>query len=465
MLKSRLKRYGSLSQATIAIGGVAEVFKALSLNKSLLVVFFLLVFWCLAVASRIFWNGDVYGLDFRIYHPDGACYSQFAFDMAGKGKDGTTEIIRTYKAIGNPIGFVVSESGDQTLDCNGRGLDARVLYPALSAPFVNLFGLPGMLVVPALSWLCAILVPAVILLKKEFYLGALIAGSLAIASGSISRWSVSNTVDPLLMGLIAFTLIFLPVFRPPRKSDLIGLAALAVLGALVRQSFPIWIAIAVGPWIAWMLLNGKKRLRNSIGVNPWSGPLAVLSVAALASWYVVGAIWGAQNSSFVFESWKSNVTSAVGSVISNSQPTSEPSAEAGATLPGSLPEVLPTRTGNALSEVWSSSTYALYLGWKVIYTEFGQLVVLDRTLLILLVIAALGVWKNRRWAPSYMFVSVLFTTMAIGALNSTLGVNFRFQMSTLPFAVLLAGLAITLSKSLENGQKISPQETRPGEVG
>jgi hypothetical protein len=446
-------------------GGVPEMFRAFSVNKSLFVVLFLIAFWGLAVASRILWNGDVYELDFRVYHSDGACYSQFAFDMAGKGEAGAAEIIKTYKEIGNPISSVVNESGDQTLDCYGRGLDARVLYPALSAPFVNLLGLPGMLVIPALSWLCAILVPAVMLLKRGFFLGALIAGSLAIASGSIARWSVSNTTDPLLMGLIALTLLFLPVFRPPRKSDLIGLAVLAILGALVRQSFPIWIAIAVGPWIGWMLLNRRKRLRNSIGVNPWSGPLAVLSVAALASWYVVGAIWGAQNSSFVFESWKNNVTSAIGSVGSNSQPISGPSTEVGAALPGSLPEVVPPSTVNALSEVWSSSTYALNLGWKVIYTEFGQLVVLDRALLILLIIAALGVWKNRRWAPSYMFVSVLFTTLAIGALNSTLGINFRFQMSTLPFAVLLAGLAITSSKSLGKGQQFSPQETRPGEVG
>ena len=112
-----------------------------------------------------------------------------------------------------------------------------------------------MLVIPALSWLCAILVPAVMLLKRRFFLGALISGLLAIASGSIARWGVSNTVDTLLMGLVALTLIFHSVFRSPRKSDLIGLAVLAALGALVRQSFPIWIAIAAGSWIAWIFLN------------------------------------------------------------------------------------------------------------------------------------------------------------------------------------------------------------------
>jgi len=97
------------------------VFKALRVNKGLLVVFFLAVFWGLAVASRILWTGDVYGLDFRVYHPDGACYSQFAFNMAGRGEARAVEIIKTNEEFGNPISFVVSESGDQTLDCYGRG--------------------------------------------------------------------------------------------------------------------------------------------------------------------------------------------------------------------------------------------------------------------------------------------------------------------------------------------------------
>lgn len=430
--------------------------RALSSHRGIFIVSLLIVFWALAVASRLLWNGDVYGLDFRVYHPDGACYSQFAYDMAGKSSEGTEVIIKTYAEIGAPISFGTNESGNPTLGCSGRGLDARVLYPALSVPFVILFGLSGMLVIPALSWLFAILVPAVILVRSGFFLGALIAGLLAIASGSIARWSVSNTADPLLMGLVALTLIFLPVFRPPRKSDLVGLAMLAMLGALVRQSFPIWIAIAAGPWIAWMLLNRKGPARELFRVNPWSGTLVVLSSSAIAFWFAARAIWGSQNGAFVFETWKSNVTSAITSVTSASSPTSGQSTDLGSATPSTV---------SALFEIWSSSVHAFNLGWNVIYTEFGQLVVLDRALLILLAIAAFGVWKNRRWAAGYMFVSVFSTTLAIGAFNSTLGINFRFQLSAVPFAVLMAGLAITSSKSPMRTQEYSRLKTPLSEVG
>ena len=415
-------------------------------KKGLLVISLLLIFWALAVASRLLWNGDVYGLDFRVYHPDGACYSQFAFDMAGQSEAGTKEIIQTYSDIGSPIGSSLNETGDAVLECYGRGLDARVLYPAFSVPFVALIGLPGMLVVPALSWLCAILVPALLLLRRRYFLGAAIAGSLAIASGSLARWSVSNTVDPLLMGLVAFTLLFLPIFRPPRRSDLIGLAVLAILGSLVRQSFPIWVAIALGPWIVWMLMNRKMQIRHSVRRNPWSGPLAVLTGVAISSWYAVGAIWGSQNSAFVFETWKGAVTSSIGVALSTSEPTSTLPTQVTPGITETLPTQVTPGITDALSEIWTATTHAVNLGWQVIYTEIGQLVVIDRALLILLGLATFAVWKNRKWAAGYMFISVFAMTLAIGAINSTLGINFRFQMSTVPFAVLLAGLAISSSR-------------------
>jgi hypothetical protein len=365
--------------------------------------------------------------------------------MAGQSEAGTKEIIQTYSDIGSPIGSSLNETGDAVLECYGRGLDARVLYPAFSVPFVALIGLPGMLVVPALSWLCAILVPALLLLRRRYFLGAAIAGSLAIASGSLARWSVSNTVDPLLMGLVAFTLLFLPIFRPPRRSDLIGLAVLAILGSLVRQSFPIWVAIALGPWIVWMLMNRKMQIRHSVRRNPWSGSLAVLTGVAISSWFAVGAIWGSQNSAFVFETWKGAVTSSIGVALSTSEPTS------------ALPTQVTPGITDTLSEIWTATTQAVNLGWQVIYTEIGQLVVIDRALLILLGLATFAVWKNRKWAAGYMFISVFAMTLAIGAINSTLGINFRFQMSTVPFAVLLAGLAISSSRKQRQETSEAPK--------
>ena len=77
-------------------------------SKGLLIVLLLVIFWVIAVVSRLLWNGDVYGLDFRTYHPDGVCYSKFAFDFAGESERGIKEINETYQRMGALlVGFPV----------------------------------------------------------------------------------------------------------------------------------------------------------------------------------------------------------------------------------------------------------------------------------------------------------------------------------------------------------------------
>jgi len=416
-------------------------------SKSFLVISLLVIFWALAVASRLLWNGDVYGLDFRTYHPDGVCYSKFAFDFAGESERGIKEINETYQRIGSPSGGLPSSTDEARLSCTGIGLEARVLYPLLSAPFVKIFGLPGMLVIPALSWLWTILVPVGLLVRRGQYLGPAIAGGLAIASVTVSRWGVANIVDPLLMALVASTLLFLPIFRPPRKWDILGLALLAVAGALTRQSFPIWIAIALGPWIAWLLMKRNRTEHSTLRNNPWNLPLLVLTGTSLVSWRIVDSIFGAQNSSSVINSWLGKVTSAFNSaapevlqqipsagILRDISATSEPLTE--------IATETPDNTLNLLNQLWQATSHSLSLAFEVIYTEFGQLFVLDRALVILLVLAIVGAWRLRAHDYSYMFPAVFLVTLALGAVNSTVGINFRFQLSTIPFAILMAAIAI-----------------------
>jgi hypothetical protein len=390
-----------------------------STSKAVLVVSLLVIFWAIAVASRLLWNGDVYGLDFRNYHPDGVCYSQFAFDFAGESERGLKEIFETYQRIGSSSGGLPSSTDAAALSCTGIGLEARVLYPLLSVPFVKILGLPGMLVIPALSWLLTILVPVGLLVRRGQYLGPAIAGGLAIASVTLSRWGVANIVDPLLMALVASTLLFLPIFRPPRRWDFLGLALLAVAGALTRQSFPIWIAIALGPWIAWLLMRRNSSGISARGNNPWTWPLLVLTGVSLASWRIIESSFGAQNSSFVINDWLGKVT---GSAIIASETSSN--------------------TVNFPNQLREATLHSLSSAYEVLYTEFGQLFVLDRALVILLALAIFGAWHFRARDFAYMFPAMFLVTLALGAVNSTVGVNFRFQLSTIPFAILMAALAI-----------------------
>ena len=430
-----------------------------STSKAVLVVSLLVIFWAIAVASRLLWNGDVYGLDFRNYHPDGVCYSQFAFDFAGESERGLKEIFETYQRIGSSSGGLPSSTDAAALSCTGIGLEARVLYPLLSVPFVKILGLPGMLVIPALSWLLTILVPVGLLVRRGQYLGPAIAGGLAIASVTLSRWGVANIVDPLLMALVASTLLFLPIFRPPRKWDFLGLALLAVAGALTRQSFPIWIAIALGPWIAWLLMRRNSSGISARGNNPWTWPLLVLTSTSLASWTIVRSIFGAQNSAYVINNWIENVKSSLGSGLPEVLQRA-PSAGVVPSAP-SLTEHLAiiasetsNNTVNFLDQLREATFHSLSLAYEVLYTEFGQLFVLDRALVILLALAIFGAWHCRAHDFAYMFPAMFLVTLALGAVNSTVGVNFRFQLSTIPFAILMAALAIDrLSKKQKPNQR------------
>jgi hypothetical protein len=68
---------------------------------------------------------------------------------------------------------------------------------------------------------------------------------------------------------------------------------------------------------------------------------------------------------------------------------------------------------------------------KVVFVEFGQLFVMDRLLFLFLVfsvVIALATFTNT-WSKS--FLAVLIVTFLMGAWNGALGVNYRYQLTSL----------------------------------
>jgi hypothetical protein len=276
---------------------------------------------------------------------------------------------------------------------------------------------------------------------------------------------MSNTVDPLLMALAAITLLALPVSsRRTNVARLSFLAVVVLLGSLTRLSFPLWIAIGCGPWIAEYALS-RRRGSSKPARNYWLPSATVMTLASVVCWIAVGATLGAQGGSYVLNSWLAQVSAATPSpsAPSSSVPT-QPDASASLRDGGDdsthLPPIMANGEGTGMADapvarppgesaalrakaVFVSSWNAIAAGSKVVVTELGELVVLDRALLLLLGLAAIGLWRNRLRSVSYLFPAVLFVTLLVGALNSTLGVNFRFQLPTLPFAVLVAGMFTT----------------------
>jgi hypothetical protein len=70
---------------------------------------------------------------------------------------------------------------------------------------------------------------------------------------------------------------------------------------------------------------------------------------------------------------------------------------------------------------------------RVGFFELGQLIVLDRILFGLLVLAIFASVLNFSRLSSKFFLLLLISLWITGAVNGTIGVNFRYQLPLLPF--------------------------------
>ena len=91
--------------------------------------------------------------------------------------------------------------------------------------------------------------------------------------------------------------------------------------------------------------------------------------------------------------------------------------------------------------------------------EIGQLIVLDKALLIAIGVAFFGVWKHRLWSASYAFLGVLFVVVSLSAFNTTQGINFRFALAVVPWIVLLGGSWSQPAEEQRSATKDKPNPT------
>ena len=72
---------------------------------------------------------------------------------------------------------------------------------------------------------------------------------------------------------------------------------------------------------------------------------------------------------------------------------------------------------------------------RILFIEVAQLAALDRSLLLILSLALIAAIINRKALPSKYFFVILIAGWFIGSLNGVLGVNFRYQLPVIPFAL------------------------------
>jgi hypothetical protein len=342
------------------------------MKKKILFLFVLLA-TSLAVLARVKFNGLVYGFDYGIYQPDGIDYSFKTLQIIGVDPIKASQDISNWYS--NNSLKMKDVAPEDVLQGQLTYPESRLLFPLLSAPFVKLFGLQGMLVIPIMSFYA--------LQLSIFFLGvkynrmeiATILVFIFSVSPTILRWMVNDCSDALFVAIISL----IPFILNLRNQNIQRfLLSIIILGAtLTRFSLPVFLAIGIV-----MLI--KKNYLSALF-------LIILST--------VSNIPALTQASYMLL----------------------PQSEDG---------------------FWSKIAQLPIAAFEVGFIEIAQLAVLDRVLLLVIIVSIYFALTNRQKDSSMYFLAVFLGVWALGAVNGTLGVNFRYQLPVIIFSawVLLDSL-------------------------
>ena len=189
--------------------------------------------WLAALVSRLIMHGDVYGLNYNLFQPDGALYHAYTLHLQGNSWPESARLVNQFfvdrigaSYLGNTIAPEVQ-----------MVIITRPLLSILSVPFVFLFGQFGMLVVPALSYLFIGVALYLFGMKvNRPYLAVVLYFALTLST-SVNRWMVSDLTDGLLVAMIA--MIYLLIIHSKTRI----LSVFVFLALLTRPSGPLLAAL------------------------------------------------------------------------------------------------------------------------------------------------------------------------------------------------------------------------------
>ena len=329
--------------------------------------------WIVAIVSRIKFNGLVFGFDYGIYQPDGVHYTFRSLVFQGVDMDEAAARVADWYQKNSFKLNDVDPSGILPQNNGAWGLvKPRVLYPLLSVPFVSLLGLPGLLVIPCAALLILMIYPLSFGLdRRTLIFACLLSFSLSL-SPTVMRWMVTNCTDSLLAGLFCLYL-WASGGKIVGKRNFVLITLLAVLTtSMTRFCLPFWIASAIGSFLRREIFKGVFISISSV----------IFSLPAILS----------------------TGTSGFSPAVTN---------------PGVLTKIAAVPINFV----------------KVTCIEFLELAALDRLLLFLLCLSVAIAIRSTKRTDSQDFLLMLLAGLFVGALNGTLGVNFRYQLPVLAYLV------------------------------
>ena len=328
-----------------------------------------LALWLVAVFSRLMFNGPILGFDYAIYQPDGANYTFRALSLLYENPLKAANEVSEWYAL---HGF------------KHNIIDPLTLLPEnspvwhLSAPRIvyPLLSLPFV----AILGIPGMLVIPILTLLGTFLIIHQISKTnlrpelgLLFSIGIAASSSVSRWfVANLTDGLLAF---------------LVGL--LIVIEIKIKKLW-LWIVMVV----IIVLIASATRFSVPIFLSLGLGYLLIKEIPKAITLLLAGFLGGIPLLFF-------NSSSAI--------------------LPGSESESL-------LKKVLDLPLQSI----KVLVVESGQLVVLDRVFFFLVLFSLFCAFQLRN-KVGILTIAVFIGVLAIGFINGTLGVNFRYQLPLIPF--------------------------------
>ena len=333
-------------------------------------IVFVVLLGILALLARIKFHGLVYGLDFGLYHPDGSLYSMQGLTFTGLNQETAIKIVNDF--------YFLNASKINNLDAsvlfnnpNWAEYKYRFMYPLLSVPFVMLLGMPGMLVIPGISFLMILILPVLLCRHKSLGITGLFISAVIMSSPTVVRWMFANISDSLLVAVISL-FVLLETRSFPFHKWVVMIVPLIFVSSTTRFCLPLWLGVAL------VYFMDKERRRALV--------IIVLSVACALPTFILSMGVG----------------------------------------------ILPTEGNTSL--IGKLLAYPQIAG-KVIFYEVGQLFVMDKLLLFSLIFAVFISFRNRARISSRFFLISLASLAFTGSINGVIGVNFRYQMPLIVFMI------------------------------
>lgn len=200
--------------------------------------------WIITVVAKWKFHGLVFGLDYSLYQPDGALYTVKTLQILGYDQiSAINEVVSWYEVKSPHLVEEVRENLKPNSHLWGV-VSTRLLYPLLSAPLVHSFGIVGMLIFPAISYLILIIVVLMISIKNQTQTLGIILVLILTISPTVTRWMLVNYTDSLLAALFAIT-SYVILASQSRIKLFYLILFLIIISSFTRFCLPIWLCLLV----------------------------------------------------------------------------------------------------------------------------------------------------------------------------------------------------------------------------